>query len=340
MSKVLVTGVAGLIGSWVANELITRGHEVVGIDNYSGGRRENVVELTGKGMTFINDDVANICDHKRFLTDVEVVYHFAACAAEIQSLYRPCNDVMNNLFAFHRLMEECIRLGSVKRFVFTSSMAAYGHLPESKAPFREDERPQPADFYGVNKLAIEHSLPIYKSIHGIDYVIFNPHNVFGSRQVMDDPYRNVLAIWASMINHGKSPFVYGDGNQVRSFTHISDVSPWIADAGFDKRYLNAKYNIGSTEPVRLKDACALLCKEMDWVDGYKFAPARVGEVKIAYCDQSKLKASVGYKAKVKFADGLKEFCGYAKTQKDLAFNYIDDWEIQKGVPIQWREKWL
>ncbi len=339
MARVFITGVAGLIGSTVASILLDKGHIVRGIDDLSGGCMANVEELIEKGLHFQRTPVATISIYQHMLRKIDVVYHFAAHAAEIKSLYMPAHDAHNNLVSFHKLMIQIIKY-KIPKIVFTSTMAVYGHKDSDKMPYLETDQPKPEDMYGITKYAVEQALPVYKKVFGIDYCIIRPHNVYGPRQNLCDPFRNVLAIWCNMMMKDKKPLVYGDGSQTRALTYIDDAAPWIAEAGFNEKCLGQIINVGSEETITIKEACGLMCEAMGWKKGFDYAPARPQEIHEAWASSEKARDIFDYKTKYSFKEGIAKFADWALDFGPKDCDYGKKFEIEKNVPKQWGEKWI
>ena len=238
--KVLVTGGAGFIGSHVAKDCRDLGHEVVVVDDLSGGFMENVPS----GVRFQRGDLKNasfvfeLMEKERF----EVVYHLAAYAAEGLSHFIRNYNYHNNLVASTNLITQSVRVGTVRRFVFTSSIAVYG---SGHTPMTEEMDPRPEDPYGISKYAVELDLKAAHEMFGLDFVVFRPHNVYGPGQNMYDPYRNVIGIFMNQLQLGKDLTVFGDGTQTRKFSFISDVSYPIALAGTQANVGQEVFNVGS-----------------------------------------------------------------------------------------------
>jgi len=186
--KSLVTGGAGFIGAHVTNELIALGHEVVVLDDLSGGFEENVNQKAKfiKGSILDHQLIGKLFNEYKF----DYVYHLAAYAAEGLSHFIKRFNYNNNLIGSVNLINESIK-HKVKCFVFTSSIAVYGI---GKPPLREDMIPVPEDPYGVAKYAVEMELRVSHEMFGLNYVIFRPHNVYGEYQNLGDRYRNVVGI--------------------------------------------------------------------------------------------------------------------------------------------------
>ena len=209
MSKVFVTGCAGLLGANYARHLLQNGHEVIGIDDLSGGYKAFVPK--GEKFSFVKLNL----ERRKKLVDLfeehkpDLLFHFAAYAAEGLSPFIRNYNYRNNLICSANLINECIKQNT--KVVFTSSMAVYG---EQEPPFTEDKRPQPIDPYGIAKYAVECDLKLAHEQFGLRYNIVRPHNVLGIYQNIWDRYRNVIGIFIRKTLNGIPILVYGDGARV------------------------------------------------------------------------------------------------------------------------------
>jgi UDP-glucose 4-epimerase len=237
--KALVTGAAGFIGSHVANDCLNLGFEVVAVDDMSGGFRRNVPNGVRLSIGDLKDAyfVSELMEKEQF----DVVYHLAAYAAEGLSHFIRNYNYQNNLVATANLITQSVRVGSVKKFVFTSSIAVYG---SGRTPMTEDMEPLPEDPYGISKMACEYDLKAAYEMFGLPFVIFRPHNVYGPGQNMYDKYRNVVGIFLNQLQAGKKLTIFGDGYQTRKFSYISDVSYPIALSGLLEHVNNQVFNVG------------------------------------------------------------------------------------------------
>src|ERR1700746_2542282 len=238
----LVTGGAGFIGSHVADELLSRGHKVIVLDDLSGGFEDNVPS----GASFVNGSILDteLIDRLFDRHHFSYVYHLAAYAAEGLSHFIKRFNYQNNLIGSVNLINASVNHG-IKRFVFASSIAVYG---AGQSPMKEDMSPAPEDPYGIAKLAVEQDLKSSHEMFGLEYAIFRPHNVYGERQNIGDRYRNVVGIFMNQLLRGEPMSIFGDGTQQRAFTHIDDVAPIIASSVDIRAARNQIFNIGADVP--------------------------------------------------------------------------------------------
>jgi UDP-glucose 4-epimerase len=327
---ILVTGGAGFLGSWLVDELIDRGHDVVSVDNLLGGYVRNV----NKDCVFVKADLRNKTKVDAVVRKAGIVFHLAAYAAEGQSFFSPIaiNDMnitpMNNL-----LVAAANR--NIERFVFTSSMAVYG---KQSTPFSEDMPRKPVDPYGSGKTYCEMMLEIFARTYGFEHVIIRPHNVYGPRQNVADAYRNVLGIWINRILRGKPPIIYGDGEQTRAFSYIEDVNPAIANAGFFSEAVGQIINVGSEEVISINKACSMVLEVMNSNLKPIYMEERPGEVKHAYCTVEKSKKLLRYDTRHSLREGVTRMAEWAKQVGPQEPTYTLPLEITKKVPRVWLAK--
>jgi UDP-glucose 4-epimerase len=216
---VLITGVAGLIGSRMADWILENKPEygVIGVDNLFGGYIDNVDDRVMFYKRDLSEEKINDIFEQY---PIEYVYHFACYAAEGLSPFVRMFNWKNNAVSTANVINCCIEYG-VKRLVYTSSMSVYGH-GNGKGRFDENDTPCPVDPYGISKYACEMDIKVAGKQHGLDWCIIRPHNVYGRKQNIWDKYRNVLGIWMYQILHNEPMLIYGDGMQTRAFTYIKN----------------------------------------------------------------------------------------------------------------------
>ena len=213
--KVFITGVAGFLGSHLADRLIAQGHTVVGVDNLDGGFIENV----NPKVEFYKEDCNKLTKMKKYMRGCDIVFHAACTAPDGFSFYAP-HYITQNTFQITMSVLSAAIENNVKKFIFCSSMARYGSQPI--IPYTEDLECYPVTPYAVSKYASELIIKQLCDLNDIYYTIIVPHNIYGPRQNYTDPYRNVAAIMINKMLKGEQPIIYGDGEQKRCFSYIDD----------------------------------------------------------------------------------------------------------------------
>lgn len=327
--KILVTGGAGFIGSHVAEELIKRGHQVVVLDDLSGGFMDNVVPDAQfiQGSITDHELINRLFDEHKF----EYVFHLAAYAAEGLSHFIKRFNYTNNLIGSVNLINASVNHG-VKCFVFTSSIAVYGASPE--LPMTEETMPHPEDSYGIAKLAVEQELKACKEMFDLDYIIFRPHNVFGERQNIGDKYRNVVGIFMNQILQGKPMSVFGDGKQTRAFSYIADVAPLIAESIEYTGAYNQIFNIGADQHYSVNQLANSVATAMGVESNIAHLPAR-NEVVHAYSSHDKIRKVFGDRELVNLDEGLSRMARWVKQHGARSSSKFENVEVTKNFPKAW-----
>ncbi len=327
----LVTGGAGFIGTHVTNELLKMGHQVVILDDLSGGFEENInpLALFVKGSILDYELLERLFNQYEF----DYVYHFGAYAAEGLSHFIKRFNYNNNLIGSVNLINESVK-HKVKCFVFTSSIAVYG---KGQLPLCEDMIPMPEDSYGIAKLAVEYELRVTHEMFGLDYVIFRPHNVYGEYQNLGDKYRNVVGIFMNQLMQGKRLSVFGDGMQTRAFSYIGDIAPIIADCVNVPAARNEIINIGADQEYTVKDLAYKVMSAMGITGDLLFLAPR-NEVVHAFSDHSKARRIFGEYKSTKLDEGVILMAEWAKesgVKMSPKFAHI---EINERLPAFWLEE--
>lgn len=337
--NMLVTGGAGFMGSHLAEYLLKKGHNVRVFDSMAGGFEDNLsFPSIDKKPELVKGDLREKKDCEKAVEGVDTVYHLAASACEGKSVFTPINNTMINYVGSMNLLVSAINAG-VKRFVFTSSMAVYGK--QTEMPMREEQKPNPEDPYGLAKAAFERLLWIYSGIFDFEYVIIRPHNVYGPKQNLVDPYRNVIGIFMNRIMKNLPPIIYGDGLQKRAFTYIDDCTPYIAEAAFTKKAFGQIINIGSEEVVTIKNLADVVLRAMKSDLKPEYAPPRPTEVKFAFCSSDKARKLLGYETSTTLEQGVNKMAEWAKKVGPRPFKYGEfEWEIKEKIPKVWKDKIL
>lgn len=330
---IFITGVAGFLGSNLAEFYINKGFKVSGCDNLVGGDLENVPPK----VTFYQGN----CENLDFMTrsikdDVDVVCHAAAYAHEGLSSVSPTLICNNNVTGSTSVFTAAIK-NKVKRIVFCSSMARYGNI---KIPFKENDILKPVDPYGVSKVAAEEILKILCKTHDVEYNIAIPHNIIGPKQKYDDPYRNVVSIMVNLMLQKRQPIIYGDGNQKRCFSDINDCLYCLDKLITDKNIVSQTVNIGPDEEfISINELFEMLSNKLKFNEGAKYYMDRPNEVKHATCSSDKARKILNYKTTVSLEESVEKVISYIKTKgvKKFKYNYILEIQNDK-TPITWIKK--
>jgi UDP-glucose 4-epimerase len=328
-SQVLVTGAAGFIGSHVCKHLLKQGHQVVGLDDLSGGFRDYVPP----GVKFVEGSVADAALVKQLFAENEFqhVFHLAAYAAEGLSHFIKHFNYTNNLLGSVNLINASVNHG-VKCFVFTSSIAVYGR---NQLPMTEDAVPQPEDPYGIAKYAVELDLREAHEMFGLNHVIFRPHNVYGEFQNIGDRYRNVIGIFMNQILQGQPMTIFGDGKQTRAFSYIDDVAPVIAASITRPESYNQIFNVGADKPHSVNELATVVAKAMGAKSDIKHLDAR-NEVVHAYSAHAKVQQYFGDLIKnVPLEEGVAKMAAWAKRAGARQGKPFEGIEVRKNLPASW-----
>jgi UDP-glucose 4-epimerase len=330
--KVLITGVAGLLGSRLSDYIIENHPdvEVVGIDDLSGGYKENVnPKVEFWQMNLVTHPIENCFEVHEF----DYVYHFAAYAAEGLSPFIRQYNYENNLVATARIINQCIK-HNVKRLVFTSTLAVYGH--QDGNIFDETQIPKPIDPYGVAKFGCEMDVQIAGEQHGLDWCIIRPHNVFGVNQNIWDKYRNVLGIWMYQHIIGEPMTIFGDGNQTRAFSYIDDSLQPLWKASQDPRASKQIINLGGIKEYSINEANEIL-REVIGGGSVQYHEQR-HEVKHSIPTWQKSIDLLDFEFKTDLKEGLTKMWEWAKKQPVRERFVWPSYELDKGIYSFWKTK--
>lgn len=330
--KIFITGIAGFLGSHLADRMLELGHTVAGNDTLIGGYIDNVP----KGVEFYQIDCCDIDAMTKALTGADVVYHTAATAHEGLSVFSP-NFITKNIFQASVSTISAAIQNKVKRFVYCSSMARYGN---QEYPYRESQSPAPVDPYGIAKVAGEEVLKSIAEMNEMEWVVAVPHNIVGPRQRYDDPFRNVMSIMINRVLQGKPPIIYGDGSQMRCFSFIDDCVYCLEKLALDPNIKNDTFNIGPDEEfVTIKHLAEIICKELNYDGDIVYMPDRPKEIKYATCDANKARDILGYQTSTSLIEGVRSTIEYIKARGVKPFDYSYPLEIiNPYTPKTWSER--
>ena len=327
----LVSGGAGFIGSHVVNYLLDNNHEVIVLDDLSGGFEENV---NNKARLYIGSITNVKLINKLFAKyKFDYVYHLAAYAAEGLSHFIRNFNYQNNLIGSINLINAAVN-NNVKCFVFASSIAVYGN---NILPHIETQNPLPEDPYGIAKYAVEMDLENARKMFGLNYIVFRPHNVYGPNQNIGDKYRNVVGIFMSQILKSKAIGLFGDGSQSRAFTYIDDVAPYIADSVNIAEAHNQIFNIGGKAVTTVKELAYAVFDAMKRKVEIKELEARK-EVKHSYSEQSKFENIFKPKPETSLEDGLAKMASWVMKNGPRKSKDFNDIEVDKNMPTSWKKQ--
>ena len=330
--KILVTGVAGFLGSHLSEKLSEQNYKVVGVDNMMGGYKDNIPV----NIEFYNADCCDLKKMNEIMKGVDVVYHCAATAHEGLSVFSPVEITKNNYLASVTVFTAAIS-NKVKRIIYCSSMARYG---DQQTPFKENMKPKPIDPYAISKVAAEDVLINLCELNNIEWVIAVPHNIIGPRQKYDDPFRNVVSIMLNRMMQKKAPIIYGDGEQKRCFSYIDDCISCLIPMLDQKNLHREVINIGPDEEFVTVNQVAEICSN---ISGFNAEPIhkkdRPQEVKHALCSADKARRLLNYKTTTSLRDGIVETYEYIKKRGTKDFDYNINLEIVNDLtPETWKNK--
>jgi len=328
------------MGSHAVDRLLDAGHEVVAADSLVGGYRRNVHD----SVRFEVCDLADRAAAAKLIEAVhpEIIFHYAADATEGRSQFTPLSAMDNNIAAYLNTLVPAIDLG-LKKMVLVSSMSVYG---AQEPPFDESMPRLPEDVYGAMKASMETATEHLAQVHGFDYAIFRPHNVYGERQNMADPYRNVVAIFINNVLRQRSFYIYGDGQQMRAFSYIGDITPTIVDGGLSEKSNGMVFNVGSDEPHTIEELAEMVRRaffgEQDWPDGTEptYVPDRPLEVKNAYCSHERAVEVLGFSNRMALQEGVDRMVRWAQEFGPQEPAYLSE-QLEVGhdrAPVTWRER--
>jgi len=329
--KVLITGVAGLLGSTLADWIINNQKEVevFGIDDLSGGYIENInSKVNFWELDLVNGKIEDCFENHKF----DFVFHFAAYAAEGLSPFIRKYNYENNLVATARIINQCIK-HNVKRLVFTSTLAVYGY--GNYEIFDESQTPKPIDPYGVAKYACEMDIQIAGEQHGLDWCIIRPHNVYGIKQNIWDKYRNVLGIWMYQYLNNEPMTIFGDGEQKRAFSYIDDILEPLWNAAVKPEASKEIINLGGIEEWSINDANKVLIEVI--TNGKVIYKEGRHEVKNSIPTHKKSADILGFKHKTTLKEGLTKMWAWAQKQPQRSRFHWEKYEIDKGIYSFWKK---
>jgi len=301
---VLVTGASGFIGSHLVDQLLEKGYIVIGIDNMRTGRIENLADAKKTGQfRLLTEDIREDNLANQIEEDIDVIYHLAAISSVKMSIEDPLmvNDV--NVRGTLNILE-IARKFSVDRFIFSSSAAIYGDPKEM--PVKEDFSFKPLSPYASSKIAGEMYVNAYSMSYGIDSSILRYFNVYGPRQAYSE-YSGVISIFINQALLGNPIIIDGDGEQTRSFVHVSDVARATILAGEKQTAIGATMNISGPELISIKQIAQIVSAQIRNIKTeIVHGPPRIGDVKDSIGSIERAQRLLGFAPEIPLERGLQE----------------------------------
>ena len=332
ISKAIVTGGAGFIGSHLVEALVSRGVETYVIDNLDTGSLSNVSHLLddqkdtkedNRGrLHVIIGDIRNIDKLLHHVTDVDIIFHQAAMANVKKSIDDPIavNDV--NVVCTLKVLNFALKMG-VSKFLFASSAAVYGEIPDTLPSASEELCCAPMSPYGASKLASEAYLSAFEKSYGLKTTILRYANVYGPRQQSSSDYSGVITIFTNGILSCKTPVIYGDGLQVRDFIHVSDVVRANLIAAESDEASGETFNVGSGVSISINHLLAALSRlifpNSEPLQA-RYLPPKTGDTRKGIMSIEKIKRKLGYSPSISIETGLSDVIRYYKLKNGVVEN--------------------
>lgn len=330
--RILITGIAGLLGSRLAKWLLQNTeHRIIGVDDLSGGYVENIPAAA----SFVKMNLSDLDGLKEVFKrhQPDIVYHFAAYAAEGLSPFIRKYNYENNLIASANLITCSIEY-DVSRFVFASSMSVYGD--KYNPPFSEEMPQRPIDPYGIAKYSVEQDLAVALEQHGLPYTVVRPHNFYGVGQNIWDKYRNVLGIWMYQLLQGMRPTIFGDGKQVRAFSYVDDSLSPFWQASQNPKCIGEIINLGGIKEYTIEEACNILISVTGRNTEPEFFEER-HEAKYAWSTWEKSVELLGFEHRIDLPQGLEKMWEWASAQPTKKRFVWENYELNKGIYEYWKK---
>lgn len=308
--RILVTGGAGFIGSHLVDRLINDGYDVTVLDNFSSGRESNIAEVQSPKLSIICGDVRDIDSVAKSVRGADIVVHLAAIVNVQRSISEPhlTHDV--NVTGTLNLLAESARQ-KIRRFIFASSAAVYGR--SKSLPLREDNPINPLSPYGASKAASEAYCRAYFESIGLDTVTLRFMNIYGPRR-SSGLYAGVMMKFAEAICNDQPLVIYGDGEQSRDFTYVSDVVEAIILSMQSEKASGSLLNVGTGKPHTINQLAGVFADINDKNTQRQFKDSRVGDIRISYADITRASESIGYSPRVALGSGVKEFMDWYRRE--------------------------
>ncbi|MEO8033253.1 MAG: SDR family NAD(P)-dependent oxidoreductase [Acidobacteriota bacterium] len=302
--RVLVTGGAGFIGSNLVKLLTESGHDIVVLDNYASGHRQNLDPFPQAHV--VTGDVRDEAVVRQAMEGCEAVFHLAASVGNVRSIEHPIDDSQINMIGTLNVLEGARQVG-VRKVVFSSSAGIFGEL--KTVPIREDHPAEPDTPYGASKLGAEKMCLAYAKLYPVECTCLRYFNVYGVNQRYD-AYGNVIPIFAHRALRGLPLVIYGDGEQTRDFINVRDVAMANYRAAMT-RGVSGAFNIASGTRVTINELASRLTRAGGLDVAIEHAPVRIGDVRHSLADVSAARSAFGFDPVVSLEPGLEEYMAWA-----------------------------
>ncbi len=303
--KSIVTGGAGFIGSHLVDRLLDMGHEVIVLDNFSTGRKDNLNHVNKK-IKLVECDLSIKCDWVREFKNVDWVFHLASLADIVPSIQNPESYFRSNVDATFYVLEAA-RHANVKRFIYSASSSCYG-IPD-EYPTKESSEIRPQYPYALAKRMGEELVEHWAQLYNLPAISLRFFNVYGTRSRTSGTYGAVFGVFLAQKLANKPYTVVGDGNQTRDFTYVTDIVSALVVAA-ESNKVNTIYNVGSDTTVSINKIVKLLGGDKVNI------PKRPGEPDCTYADISKIKDDLNWKPTISIEEGVKKILGNIDYWKD------------------------
>jgi len=301
MAKAIVTGGAGFIGSHLAEELARRGYQVVILDDLSTGKMENIKGLLDKdNVTFVQGSIGDLSLLKRLFRNIDFVFHQAAISSVPRSIENPLATNETNVTGTLNVLLAAKDSG-VKKVIYASSTAVYGDTPT--LPQKEEMMPNPQSPYAITKLIGEYYCQVFQAVYCLPTVSLRYFNVYGPKQDPNSDYAAVIPRFIKRVSKGKSPIIFGDGEQTRDFVFVTDVVR--ANISAAESDATGVFNIGQGRRVTINELARLIIHIMNKDLGVIYQGARPGDIRHSLADINKARL-FGYEPQYDLERGLKE----------------------------------
>jgi nucleoside-diphosphate-sugar epimerase len=314
--RTLVTGGGGFIGAHLVDRLLDDGHEVVILDNFATGRRENVVHFADR-VTLVEGDIQSYERAHKAVKGTEVVFHLAALPSVPRSVQDPLTTNASNVIGTLNLLSAA-RDEGVRRFVFSCSSSVYGANPTM--PKHEQLALMPISPYAVSKLAAEGYCRAYHEVYGLETVSLRYFNIFGPRQDPMSQYAAVIPRFILAILSNRRPVIYGDGEQTRDFTYVANAIEANILAAAADGIAGKAFNVACGERISLNRVLANLAELAGTEVEADYRPPRAGDIKHSLADISAARSQLGYTSPVSFEDGLERTFEHYRSLGERARN--------------------